>query len=663
MLRQRLALLLCGALVLLPSLASAEETWTQMSSTIGTGNTYTFGSGLDDKNVFVGGSASDGQGGTKALFRLSQDGGKTFTDLAQPAGQLAMILNVEMFSIDDGVALGFVFPGGGKFYRVKSKGATLEEIAVAGKPSCSYLTCYAKTHCVATCGNGVIAYSHDSGKSWSTSTLPVTDLKPGPVSMYDALTGYATFYLTKDITNSEGQVTGQDTLSRGTIFKTVDGGKTWTKQVENEPYTYTAIQAVTASRFYVGAQDNTHGYLRYSQDSGATYNILPITDSKSTAFGSSPLWNIGGIKFFDEQTGWVVVSYGSVDGGVGNLLFFLKTTDGGAHFTENVAKKAGGGFANGSVYAWSWVDEHLAYAFGEAHSLLVFSDGQYVPPAVDGDQDADSDKDTEIEYVDDDGELIPVDGDQDTETEPLYKGAPGDPCPVPGKPETYDFPRCDPKLGSGVCVWKEGHAAFCTATCTTNQSCYSLDPDSQCKPIDYNGVAGTSEKATRVCLFLSADITDYSGAWEGYSGALLGEACFDKNHGANPKCELTKKFGGDFCVEPLVDDTSIVFCSKYCTADADCAGGFQDTYCCNGTYGEKKFCYYGALCTPAVDGDTDVTPDGDTESAPTEDGDESEAITPTKSSSGGGCQTAGSATGFALLALLGLALLRRRVRG
>ena len=649
MFKKHVAFLLLAVLLALPAFASAEEKWIMMSNSVNQGNRFSSGSGIDDKVVFA-----IGTNGTTGTIKMSSDGGKTMSDLALPTAQTLGLSSIQMFSANDGLITSL-----GAFYRLKDKGQTYEALNVPGKPTtCLYSTCVAKTHCYFSCAKGVIAITHDAGATWSTSTLSVTDLNAGPIAFYDATTGYVADDLSESNTDGQGQVT-QNVLSRGTIFKTTDGGKTWTKKIENEPYQYTALEVVAPDRFFIGAQDNTHGYLRYSQDGGTTLKTLPVTETKQGSFGSVPLWHIGGIKFFDEQKGWVVVSYGSLAGGVGNLLFFLKTTDGGTTFTEFLANKTAGGFANGSVYGWSWVNEHLAYAFGEMQTVIQFSDGQYVPPAVDGDVD----RDNEIEYVDDDGELVPVDGDPDTDTAPVYKGAPGDPCPVPGKPDTYAHPRCDANLGSGVCAWKEGHAPFCTAICTKNADpiCLHLNPDSGCKPIDYNGVASTSDTATRICLFQSSDLTNYSGAWQGYSGALLGEACWNKNHAANPRCDSAKSFGGDFCLEE--PDNEAVFCSKYCSSESDCAGGFATTACCNGVVGDKNYCRYGALCTPAVDGDTEITPseDGDTESTPSEDGDTSDP-TIHKKSDGGGCQSTGSGAGLALLALFGLAVLRRRQR-
>jgi photosystem II stability/assembly factor-like uncharacterized protein len=136
-------------------------------------------------------------------------------------------------------------------------------------------------------------YSTDGGETWTIATADSTPHDFNDLSMVDPMTGYAC-------------------LEDHYVYKTTDGGLTWTDlgQISSTTSDLEEIFFVDANTGYTfGASGNGHK----TTDGGATWTTL--TTGVSVTLYSS--------YFLDANTGYVVGSSGTL----------LQTTDGGASFT------------------------------------------------------------------------------------------------------------------------------------------------------------------------------------------------------------------------------------------------------------------------------------------------------------------------------------------
>lgn len=136
-------------------------------------------------------------------------------------------------------------------------------------------------------------YSTDGGDTWAVATSDPTPHDFNDLSMVDSLLGYAC-------------------LEDQYVYKTTDGGETWTDlgQVAVSTSDLEEIFFVDANTGYTFGVSND-GFK--TTDGGATWSVLTM--------GVTPTFR--GSYFIDADTGYVVGSSGTL----------LKTTDGGATFT------------------------------------------------------------------------------------------------------------------------------------------------------------------------------------------------------------------------------------------------------------------------------------------------------------------------------------------
>lgn len=614
------------------------------------GNVFISGSAVGDKLIVAAGVEVDGSSGNSMPTMKRSTDGVSFSPISlPPEAGFTLFTDIQMINPNLGFAAGNALQAG-PIWRITNNGSSVESLVVVwGEfPKCVKLFCLDADHCWSTCNEGLMIRSSDSGENWDSSTLPVTDLnRPGPIHFINESVGYAMMGMVESQGEGENEV--DVVQARGTTFKTVNGGESWTKLAEDEAYAYGELQFINENLGYVTAWDNTKAYLLKTENGGQSWNVLPVPPTMAGQFDpSAPLWQIGGVHFFDADRGWIVASYGSEEGGIGNVLTFLYTEDGGINWESHLGwgKDAEGNDVNvgGQMYDMAVVDEHLAYGFGEMQVVMRYTDGEYNPPDTDGDDPVDGDG------VQPDGDGT-VDG--DTSTGPVYDGGPGQPCPVPGEDAEDSYPRCDPLQGSGLCVWRDDHDPYCSASCVSNEDCRVLDPDSCCKPVDFEG------ETKNICMLEDKYCVDYSGKWYGYEGALLGEPCRDVGHPDLPKCD--KNYGGKFCVDEKRGGPT--FCTMECTGATECPGGFQTEFCCSGEAGDMTYCRYGRNCDPdwdpTEDGDVNE-PDGDLPAIDGDvsvDGDDS-GSGGSRESDGGGCNAA--AGGPLVLLAFSMLLLRRR---
>ncbi len=630
-------------------LADASGTWELQFLNFNQGNVFNAMDAADADVIVASGVETNSQGGQDPVVKRSINGGTTWNAVQIPTnGGLfpAMFTEIQMINKDIGFAVGseFGFTGSvaGPAWKITGMGATWEPLVTLDAnyhPMCSHIFCLNETHCWLTCLDGEILYTANGGTSFSSATISQTDLEPGPIHFIDENHGWAAFGL------SEGEDDEPSTvLNRGTIYSTSNGGVDWQQLTTDQPYVYYQMDFVNTQVGYLSASDDNYAYLLKTSNGGVDWFVLPLPSEIQGQFGTSPLWLVSDLKFFDENTGWVAVSYGTQEGSVGNTLYMKYTENGGLNwFDHQIINPQDSSAIGGHILDFDFIDEHLAFAAGEMQVIAKYEDGQYVPP--DGDSPTDGDG-----VTDGDGS----DGDVDQEKEPLYHGGPGEPCPIPGSEPDFDIQRCDAEKGSPLCAWRDSAETFCTAFCQKNEDCRPLSADAQCKPVTLEG------QSKHICLLKGEYITDYSGDWYGYWRPLLGETCAD----SDPLCDLN--YTGKICInEPSVTP----FCSTLCLTDDDCLGGFIETVCCNGNAGGGQlYCRYGDLCEEPEPTDGDGSTDGDSNT----DGDSPIGPGPvTDGDDGGSSEDGGSSgcmqspeTSMLLFGLLALSILfiRRKAR-
>jgi photosystem II stability/assembly factor-like uncharacterized protein len=201
-------------------------------------------------------------------------------------------------------------------------------------------------------GYGTILRSSDSGNSWSRQgfgQIANVDLESvAAVNRYsawvvgEASDGYATIYHTSDgggTWSRMGSVADvpNATLDKvyalndsnvwavgsGTIIHTTDGGATWSNQLP-AGYESTHLQGVFAldatNVWVTGGTNASYATILKSSDAGASW----IQQSGGDVTNANHLL---GISAADAQTAWAV-------GGTGDRYIALRTTDGGATWTE-----------------------------------------------------------------------------------------------------------------------------------------------------------------------------------------------------------------------------------------------------------------------------------------------------------------------------------------
>ena len=234
------------------------------------------------------------------------------------------------------------------------------------------------THGWAVGNNGLILATDDAGKTWSTQNAGIpfdlysvtfSDDKNGWVSGFAGTLLHTTdggrhwqkvstdtaqwimkvSFLKGDL--SHGWAVGQD----GLILATADGGATWKKQNNPVGKDLYGVTFVDANR---GWAVGTHGIIEYTSNGGQSWVL-------QNSPGQPPLsWGVAGMErqsndlhsvvFIDDKTGYVV----------GVLGIFLKTVDGGLHWTPI---KSG---TNLDLYGMTFPDKSHGWVVGVGGMIL-----------------------------------------------------------------------------------------------------------------------------------------------------------------------------------------------------------------------------------------------------------------------------------------------------
>ena len=211
--------------------------------------------------------------------------------------------------------------------------------------------------------NGLMLTTNDGGKTWikkDDNTRPqeaAPGQRPGrPGGGTPTL--YNIYFLNKNI----GYITG----ARGTILKTADGGKTWSRKVARNEN----ANPNPNRRGGGGIRANLMGIQMISEMvgfiAGSENTILKTTDGGDTWLGSSERARVGetrnnleNIWFVSPTSGWVIGSYGTL----------LHTNDSG----ETWQKKNAG--VDNNLFGIHFVNDTTGWISGQEGLILHTSDG------------------------------------------------------------------------------------------------------------------------------------------------------------------------------------------------------------------------------------------------------------------------------------------------
>ena len=217
-------------------------------------------------------------------------------------------------------------------------------------------------------GNGgLMLKTSDGGKTWEKVEV---DMRPpgagqrpgggggGPPAGFGR-GGPAPLYNIYFVDENVGYITG----GRGTILKTEDGGKTWTRKMarSDTPGRGGRRGGIRANLMGIQMISETTGFI-----AGSENTILKTTDGGETWIGSSERARVGetrnnleNILFVSPTTGWVIGSFGTL----------LHTTDGGENW-----EKRDPGFDN-NLFGIHFLDENTGWICGQEGLILHTTDG------------------------------------------------------------------------------------------------------------------------------------------------------------------------------------------------------------------------------------------------------------------------------------------------
>ncbi|MFN4110632.1 MAG: WD40/YVTN/BNR-like repeat-containing protein, partial [Ignavibacteria bacterium] len=164
-------------------------------------------------------------------------------------------------------------------------------------------------------------------------------------STYPSGTTFQSIYF---VNENVGWAVGSD----GIILKTTDGGNSWTQQVSNTTSTLYFIQALDENNLF--ACGGNRNFLK-STDGGNTWsvNIIDVIPE--------PTGTIKKIKFFDLNTGYLLLSYSTTVGRI------YKTTDGGTTWTQQYAN------TSNNLNDFDFASPSAGVAVGKSVGVLLYT--------------------------------------------------------------------------------------------------------------------------------------------------------------------------------------------------------------------------------------------------------------------------------------------------
>jgi photosystem II stability/assembly factor-like uncharacterized protein len=364
--------------------------------------------------------------GAGATILVTSNGGKTWRRQETFLDPMYQLNGVSFVSPSTGYAVGLqglvlrTFDGGQSWsFTFQADGDDLYDVDAVGS----------QVWAVGT--GGTVIASFDDGESWMRQELPWSQLPfSNPafnplfcVDFVDANNGWIggiggivlrtsnggadwqrqyldsnTFYRPNVtdvafISASQGWVTITEPNGHGTVYRTTNGGSTWTEAtLPIFGVGLQAVAAVDAQHVWVGGNG---GIVLLTQDgggagggnwftfvSGTTAHlndvcfpsrsrgyavgeagtIMRTTDGGRTwqQLGDAPFMDLYGVHFLNDDVGWAVGQFG----------YALKTTNGGQSW-EQLATPAFGQ----TLYATYWIDQNKGWIVGQGGTILSTNDG------------------------------------------------------------------------------------------------------------------------------------------------------------------------------------------------------------------------------------------------------------------------------------------------
>jgi len=318
--------------------------------------------------------------GDSGTILRTTDGGATWT--SQSSGTTNSLLGVHFTDANTGTAVGnniiLRTTNGGSNWTSQLNGSVL------------YLTSVYFTDANKGCaggsdgqGNGIILRTTDGGLNWTSWINQMPSGRPGYINIYSIC-------LTDTNTGTAVGGTSDGSRYHGTIFRTTDGGITWTSQTSGTGF---YIYSVGFTDTNTGTMVGDGGTILRTTDGGANWTrqssgtTLPLhgvlfTDaSTGTAVGASgiilrttnggtnwtsqtigTMYGLSSVSFTDANTGT------AVGGGYPNATI-LHTTNGGVNWTSQPNP------AIYSLYNVCFTDANTGTAVGQYGTIIRTTDG------------------------------------------------------------------------------------------------------------------------------------------------------------------------------------------------------------------------------------------------------------------------------------------------
>ncbi len=335
------------------------KSYTQINTNYSVDYVYLKSVQMVDENTIVA-------GGSNGYVIMTTDQGSTWNEINIPAShtvQFVYFLNS---------TTGFVFGADGQWFKTIDGGSTY--IPLLNWPNVDFkgLAITPNDKIFATCYKGDISYSLDGGWSWSYPDNHLTN-------------GNSTLYTVAFANQKLGLMGGY----RGTLFRTTDGGLTWTAIDDNpmaiDGKSIYALRFIDENTVFAGG---SKGYIMRSDDGGVSWTLLTNNSTKTVydfwlvsskqmvAVSSSGQYllsntsldtfsmaydygsmNLRGIEFRGEN-GVVVATKG----------YIYHTTVANWDTLEEVFEEPDGD----DFYGVSFINDTLVYAVGE-HGKIYYS--------------------------------------------------------------------------------------------------------------------------------------------------------------------------------------------------------------------------------------------------------------------------------------------------
>jgi photosystem II stability/assembly factor-like uncharacterized protein len=239
-------------------------------------------------------------------------------------------------------------------------------------------------------GSGVILKTADGGSSWSRQNIATTD-EVRCVMFISSSTGWVS-----SVMAVHQDFYGEDDDWRSSVWKTSDGGISWTKQ--NLPSTASIINGIEFTDGLSGWAVGTkyagndqygkpvhHGSIYHTSDGGLTWAEQVVPNPQSA---DQPLIVFTAVDFVNSARGWATCfkTVSTVEGGS-----MYHTTDGGVTWVQDTAEATLGawknlwdiqftdsnrGYAVGTLYGAAWGPPVLRTTDGGLHWELVHMESQ-----------------------------------------------------------------------------------------------------------------------------------------------------------------------------------------------------------------------------------------------------------------------------------------------